>query len=244
MARAAAAHLAEGGHAQLLVTWAHGEADGDWAAPVRGWVEGLDCDALLLRYSTDDPLAYAERWNPPGQATDADALGATLDRWVAYCRERGIEALSYGALTLRRRSGPTWFAAEDAPPRIAPAQTHVERLIAAQDFLAGGRDLLYERLVLVDEHVLEQALHLDDGVFGVEAAAIRLTDGLGFQAEIDVWTAHIVAGLDGRTTVREAIAKTAGALAPEGVGERALAEAALPALRRMVELGFLVPANR
>ncbi len=243
-ARETAAHLAEGGHGHVLVTWAHGEEQADWSAPVRAWTEGTGCDALLLRYSTDDPLAYAERWNPPAQAEGRAELGETVDRWVAYCRELGIEALSYGALTLRRRDGEPWVAAEDAPPRIAPADGHVERLIAAQDFLAGGRDLLYERLVLVEEHALEQALHLDEGVFGVQAAAIRLTEGLGFQAEIDVWTAQIVASLDGRRTVREAIAETAGTLGAGDIGAEDLGRAALSPLRRMVELGFLVPPDR
>ena len=133
--------------------------------------------------------------------------------------------------------------AETAPERIEPAGSHVERLFEAQDFLAGGRDLAYERLVLVDEHVLEQALHLENGAFGVQAAAIRLTEGLGFQATIDVYTAHLIAGLDGRRTVREALAETAAALGPDGMSPDEMAGAALPTLRRMVELGFLVSAG-
>jgi hypothetical protein len=78
----------------------------------------------------------------------------------------------------------------------------------------------------------------------VQAAAIRLTEGLGFQAEIDVWTAQIVASLDGRRTVREAIAETAGTLGAGDIGAEDLGRAALSPLRRMVELGFLVPPDR
>jgi methylase of polypeptide subunit release factors len=237
--REAAAHLEEGGFAHMLATWAHGPG-GDWSAPVRAWVEGSGCDAVFLRYTSDDPLTYASRWNPPAQTPD---LPAALDRWIAYYAELGIEALDYGAVALRRREGANWVLAEDAPERIEPAGDHMERLFSAQDFLAGGRDLSYERLVLVEEHVLDQALHLDDGVFAVRAAALRLAGGLGFQAEIDVFTAHIVSRFEGKRTVREAIADTAEALAPEGVGADMLGEAALPALRRMVELGFLVPSG-
>ncbi len=237
--REAAAHVEEGGFAQLLGTWAH-EPGGDWSAPVRAWAEGSGCDLVVLRYTTDDPVTYAARWNPPAQTPD---LPETLDRWLAYYAELGIEALAYGAIALRRREGSNWVLAEDAPERIEPSEHHMERLFEAQDFLADGRDLLYERLVLVDEHVLEQALHLDDGVFGVRGAAIRLTDGLGFQAEIDVFTAHIVSRLDGKRSVREAIADTAEMLMPEGMTPEALGQAAIPALRRMVQLGFLVPSG-
>ena len=240
--REVAAHLEEGGFGHLLATWIH-EPDGDWSAPLRGWVEGLGCDAVFLRYTTDDPLRYATRWNPPAQAASPEALGANLDRWLAYYREEKIEALAYGAIALRRREGANWIFAETAPERIEPAGSHVARLFDAQDFLAGGRDLAYERLVLVDDHVLEQALHLENGAFGVQAAAIRLTEGLGFQATIDVYTAHLVAGLDGGRTVREALAETAAALGPDGMSADEMAGAALPTLRRMVELGFLVSAG-
>jgi methylase of polypeptide subunit release factors len=238
--REAAAHLEPGGFAHILVAWAH-KAEGDWAAPVRGWVERSGCDTVLLRYVSDDPLTYAARWNPPAQTPDLDEV---LDRWIAYYAELGIEAIAYGAIALRRREGANWVFAEDVPERIETASDHVEGLFELQDFLAGGRDLAYERLVLVDDHVLEQALHLEDGVFAVKGAAIRLTEGLGFQAGIDVWTAHVVTRLDGRRTVREAIADTAATLGPEGLSAEELGRAAMPALRRMVELGFLVPAGR
>ncbi len=209
--------------------------------PCARWVEGSGCDPVVLRYTTDDPLTYAARWNPPAQTPD---LPETLDRWLAYYAELGIEAIAYGAIALRRREGSSWVLAEDAPERIEPASgTTSSGLFEAQDFLADGRDLAYERLVLVDEHVLEQALHLDDGVFGVRAAAIRLTDGLGFQAEIDVFTAHIVSRLDGKRTVREAIADTAEMLGPEGMTPgSARRERRFRRSRRMVQLGFLVPA--
>jgi hypothetical protein len=43
--------------------------------------------------------------------------------------------------------------------------------------------------------------------------------------------------------VREAIADTAETLMPEGVTAEALGEAAIPALKRMVQLGFLVSSG-
>ena len=236
VAREAAAHLEEGGFAQMLATWVH-EPEGDWAAPVRAWLDGSGCDAVLLRYVSDDPLTYAGRWNPPHQTPE---LGATLDRWLEHYRALGIEAIAFGAISLRRRSGTNWVQAEDVPEQIVPAADHVERLFAAQDFLASG-DLLDARLVLVDGHVLRQALHLEDGNFQVKAAKISLDEGLGFEAGIDLYTAHLVSQLDGRRTLREAIELSAAALAPEEVSRERFAEGVIPSLRRMVELGFLVP---
>ena len=91
--REAPAHIEEGGFAHLLASWVH-DPSGDWSAPVRAWLEGSGCDALILRYVTDDPLTYAGRWNPPQQAASPEELADALDRWVAHYRELGIEAVT------------------------------------------------------------------------------------------------------------------------------------------------------
>ncbi|HSP73517.1 MAG TPA: class I SAM-dependent methyltransferase, partial [Gaiellaceae bacterium] len=86
------AHLAEGGFAHVLVSWAHDPA-GDWDAPLRAWVAGSGCDAWLLHYRTSDPLAHAAGWLRPLGEDDPAAFEAAVDRWLPYLRERGIEAI-------------------------------------------------------------------------------------------------------------------------------------------------------
>ena len=136
-----------------------------------------------------------------------------------------------------------WVLAEDAPERIEPSEHHMERLFEAQDFLAGGRDLLYERLVLVDEHQLDQALHLDDGVFGVRRRRSAWSTGSGSRPR----STSTPRTSSRASTASEPCARrspdTAETLLPEGVTPEALGEAAVPALRRMVQLGFLVPSG-
>jgi hypothetical protein len=231
LVRGAPAHLTDGGLAHMLVMWAH-EPGGDWSAPLRGWVEGSGCDAIFLRYGTDDPLTYAARFN--AEAPE-DELGATLDRWLAYYRELGIEAIASGAVIMRRREGENWVVAEDAPRRSAPAGHHVERMIEAQDFLARVPELAGERLVPAPDHVVTQSLRLDGGGFDVESTAIRLRDGLGFEASIDSAVGHLLSRLDGMRTVREAAADLS-------VDADALGTRVIPLVARMVRVGFLVPA--
>jgi hypothetical protein len=229
--RGAADHLAEGGLAYVLVTWAHGP-DGDWSAPLRAWIDGAGCDAIFLRWTSDDPLGYALRWNPPGRNQDAATLGATLDRWLAYDRELGIERLSHGVAILRRRTGENWTMAEDAPERPVPCGEHVERLLAAQDFLGGTDDLAGARLALVPGHVLETTMHVEDGAFNVLSAAIKLVDGLGFAASLDRELVQLISLLDGSRTVRDAAA-----------GSAATPDTLAPVIARLVRMGFLVPAG-
>src|SRR5262249_35357770 len=51
------AHLEPGGIGVVLISWLH-PREADWTLPVRGWLEGAGCDAMLLRYAVHAPLEY------------------------------------------------------------------------------------------------------------------------------------------------------------------------------------------
>jgi SAM-dependent methyltransferase len=220
LVRGVPAHLAPGGLAHLLVSWGH-RADEDWSAPLRRWVEGTGCDAILLRYASEDPLTHAAEWNEALRA-DPERFGAILDRWTAYCAELGIERIGWGAVVLRRRDGASWvFALTASGSRMVPAGHHLERLIAAQDAVGElGPDAV---LTLAGDHRLDRSVRLGGGVGVLERAFLRLDGGLGTRIELDPEMLEVVASLDGR---------------PLG----ALPRGALPGVRRLFELGFLVRA--
>jgi SAM-dependent methyltransferase len=233
--------LEEGGHAVALIAWVH-RRDEDPSAPVRRWVDGGGCDALLLRYSSADPLEYAAGWNRT-QTRTPESFGTALERWTAYYDELGIEVIAWGGLVLRRRStgGPNWFwHHRPASRRIGSASDQLLRLFAAQDFLhsADAHELLDARLALAGDHALEQRSRLDDGGTDGEPTVLRLDGGLCFRMEVDGPTVALLSRLDGRRSVGEAVAELAAA--SSGVEPARLAEASLPGIRRLVELGFLV----
>lgn len=218
LVRGVPAHLAPGGLAHLLVSWGH-RADEDWSAPLRRWVEATGCDAILLRYASEDPLTHAAEWNEALRG-DPERFGAALDRWTAYCAELGIERIGWGAVVLRRREGGNWvFALTGSGSRMAPAGHHLERLIAAQD--AVGELDGASVLTLADDHRLDRSVRLGGGVGVLERAFLRLDGGLGTRIELDPEMLEVVASLDGRP-----------------LGE--LPPGALPGVRRLFELGFLV----
>jgi len=227
-------HLTDGGIAHLVLSWAirAGEEPDD---AVLRWVDGLGCDALLLRYNVESPLQYAAGWN----ANDPD-VGDAVDRWLAYYEELGIDALAYGALTLRRREGRNWAHAEEvAFDRLDPAGEHVERLLRTHTYLVGiddGRDLLDGVFALAGRQRLDQTLRPQPGGFAVEGAWLALDDGLGFRAAVDGVAVELVARVDGRRTLREVVAEVASSL---DVDPGEAEQAALPVVRRMLELGFL-----
>jgi hypothetical protein len=240
--RAAADHLAEGGFAHVLVSWAH-EAGGDWAAPLRAWVEDSGCDAWLLHYRTSDPVAHAAGWLRPLGESEPGEHEESLDRWLAYLDRLGVDAVGYGAIVLRRRSiGSNWIRTDPLPlDRLEPAGPHTLRVFAAQDVLTGLGDaeLLDRPLALVEQHRLRQVLHAERGALAVEEQTLELTDGLAFAVGVDRHTASLLPHFDGQRRLREVLDRARGTfeLAPD---EQARFErAALPVVRRLLALGFL-----
>jgi hypothetical protein len=240
---AAPRFLEEGGFAHVLVSWAHG-ADGDWETPLRGWVEGSGCDAWLLHYKSEDPLTHASNWLRP-LAGSPDAFAAGLDRWVAYLRDSGIDEIAYGAVVLRRRSGPNWVRTDEIPfERLESASEHTLRVFAAADFLADSerRALLDQRLVLVVSHRVEQAVTIRDGRLEVDGQSLVLTDGLGFRAGLDRYAATLVRSLSTPRPLREVLAEGATELELDEADRERYVAAALVVATRLLELGFVVRA--
>jgi hypothetical protein len=240
----APAYLAEEGFAHVLVSWAHPPGD-EWAPPLREWVDGGGCDAWLLHHRTNDRLTHAASWLQPLGERDLPAYEEAIDRWTAHLNRLGIEAIGYGAVVLRRRSsGRAWIREDPLPlDRLEPAGDHTLRVFAAQDLLerASDAELLAARLLLTPHHRLEQHLEASEGGFVVKSQTLVLTDGLCFTVGVDRHTASLLPYLDGRP-LREALAKAATTFELAERERAAYVPAALPVVRRLLALGFLLEA--
>jgi Methyltransferase small domain len=240
----APAFLEEGGFAHFLVSWAHEQEE--WAAPLRDWVSGSGCDAWLLHFGSHDPVSHAANWLRPLAESDAGLFAEGLDRWLTHLKELGFEAIGYGAVVLRRRSGVSNWVREDVLPldRLEAAGEHTQRIFAAQDFLDGLGDdgLLRARLALADSDRFEQTLIRRDGGLAIESQTLRLVDGFGFTVGVDRYTAALVPLFDGEAALSEVLAKAASSVELDDDERERFVPAALPVVRRLLELGFLVPA--
>jgi hypothetical protein len=232
-------HLNDGGTAHVLVSWAHGASE-DWSAPLRGWVEGSGCDALLLHHSSLEPLAYANGENRM-HWRDPDAYRDALERWVASCEALGIERIGWGAIVLRKRAGASRVTAVRLSlTACGPGSDHVPRLLAAQQALErldGGDELLRARLRLAPDARLEQTIAFRDGQAVIERALVRLDGGLGLQAELDPQLPKLLSLLDAGNPVGAVLGEAAQELGDQAV------PAALSSIRLLVEHGFLLAAD-
>jgi hypothetical protein len=242
LVRRAPGYLAEGGLAELLVSWAL-PPDGDWADRLRGWVDGSGCDALALHFLTQDPLDYAALWNRHLR-WDPVAYDAAIERWVTHLHGLGIDAIGWGALVLRRRRGRNWFAPyPSSMAGIDEAGHHVERMIAAQDLLAAAADddaFLELRLRPADDHRLDQTVVLENRSGKLRRAVLRLEGGFNSEVALSRDAFQLVSQLDGRT-VADVLADIEGRL--QGVTLDELVADAVPTLKGLFELGLLVHVN-
>ena len=228
LVRRVPAYLTEGGLAHVLVSWTPEPGEDPSAAP-RRWVEGSGCDAICLRYLAFSPLGHAAQWNRT-LLGDPDAYGEALDRWVGWYREQGIEEIAWGAIVLRRRQGRNWVWAGSPPgERVVRADHHVLRILATQDFLARGPELLDERLVAAPDALLGLTFRLEGGGGVVDRALLRLDGGLAFEVGVDSPTIEVLRGLDGSRPLRDVLG-----------ADDTFAAAALPVVRRLLELGLVV----
>ena len=133
--------------------------------------------------------------------------------------------------------------------RVEQASDHVLRVFGSHDRLEGledERSLLDAHLALVEASHLEQTLVCGDGGLLLRETLLLLDEGLGSRIGLDLHTARLLPLLNGHRSLREALAERAAEM---GLGEEdaaRFADAGLPALRRLFELGFLahVPRNQ
>ena len=233
LVKAIAARLSEGGFADVLVTWVLGPGE-EWWSPLEHWIEGTGCDAVLLLEREDDPAGYAGAHAKPDEVL----------RWTSFLRDLAADRVASGAIVLRRRSrGSNWIRHEVLPAaEIGPAGDQLVRTFVNQDLLASlptDDQLLEEVLAVVEPQRIEQIWrHKDEGL-ELESARARLEWGLGFSVGVDVYTIELLARVDGRRRLRELFAEIARDSKME---EEVVSRAGLPAVRRLLELGFLARA--
>ncbi len=245
--RGAPALLREGGYCTVLCNWHHGK-DQDWSERPRQWVTNNGCDAWVLHFSTEDPLSYAANWLRPTEGQDQTHYGKLLDEWLDYHQQMGIEAISSGAVILRRRSVPTNWVQAQRIPRGHPGRGHcgeqIQRIFASYDLLQQleeENELLDYAFVLVPEHELEQRLQTRDGDWLVQSAQLKQTAGFEFTGEADRLMATVLAGCDGRRTLGELVNELAcGLNTDRGI----IIPPCLDVFRRLLQMGFLTSEQR
>ncbi|MEP7054557.1 MAG: methyltransferase [Actinomycetota bacterium] len=232
-------HLAEDGWCQLLANWVH--VDGaDWRDRVQSWLPKTGLDAWVVQREVQDPADYVEMWlRDSGEAT-GPAYHHRYAAWLDWFAAQGITAVGFGVVNLHNsgRDDPA-IVVEELTQRIEPPiGSQVLDWFARQHRLldADRRDsgLLGVRLTCPPRVRLEQIAAA--GADGWVVTGQRLLGGLGPAIEIDPIGAALVSGADGQVALWQQLEILAAAYDLD-VDE--LTAGALPAIRRLVQTGFL-----
>ncbi|WP_380169739.1 methyltransferase [Jannaschia sp. R86511] len=253
----APAHLRSGGLAQFLGNW-EDRADEPWTDRVGGWVEeaaaalaeatdGADVlDVWVVQRELADPALYAEAWISDGGRPGREEAESWYRAWLDDFADRGVEAVGFGIVTLRRRP------ADPATPPLRRLDD--ERAVipgAWRDVLAAGLtghdslgrvgaltdlDALLDTRPVLAAGVVERR-ELDPGQPDPRTVHLVDTRRRGRVVEASTALAGLVGACDGELSVGQVVAALATLLEDD---EAALRARLLPAVRDLVAEGLLV----
>jgi methylase of polypeptide subunit release factors len=224
----AAAHLAPRGYAHVLCSWivAPGE---HWAATPKRWLDSLDCNAIVLRVDQQDVVSYAVQWNA-AFAKSPEQAKSDATEWLEHYRSEGIEEIATGAIVLHAGRLPRWVHVDELVDVRGEAGFHIDRIVAGNELLARGAELMELPLQLADDVRLVRRIAPGGSV---ERTRLTVEEGLVLPGRLPDELAAILLGLDGTRT-----------LALLGREHGWTVDPHLPALRDVVARGYAVVAPR
>lgn len=243
MMREAPRHLREGGLAQMLGNWEY-RGEGDAFDRLEGWLDA-GTDAWVIERERQDPARYAETWIRDGGTREGTAeFARLLELWLEDFERRGVSAVGFGYVLLRRRDGEAapWRRLERVGGSLAASgggiAGHLAQALAAREWHAARSDaeLALESL-RVSGDVTEER-HYWPGAEDPSAMILRQGAGFGRQVELDTGLAAIVGASDGTLPIG-ALTGAIAQLLEVDAGD--LTAELMPRLRELLETGFLVP---
>ena len=236
--RSAAAVLADGGVAQLLVNWLHVRGE-DWRERVASWVSDLGVDALLLEREAQEPADYVDNWLSDAGETDEERRV----EWRRWLVDRGVEAVGFGWVVLRRGGPPHRVAVESVRQQVdQPLGNAIAQWLDRLAWLRGAtdEDLLASRLRAEDAVRLEKVSRVADGGWVTETSRLVLGSGFRWSLECDDAVAALVAGCDGSRSLDDLVTVLAAAT---GLAVDELAPAVCATVRGLLDRGLLEVAG-
>lgn len=240
--RGVGAHLEPGGVAQLLGNWE--TRDGrEGLDRVREWVQSspVPLDAWVVEREALDPLAYAELWiRDGGTAPGSPGYATLVDAWLDDFTRRGVEAIGFGYVLLRR---PV-----DGTPRLARYErlaqpigegrlgAHLAEALAAHDRTTTLDDDDLAATVLVAASDVTEARHHRPGAPDPEVIELRQGGGFARVVSVDPALAALVGACDGDLPVGALIDAIAQLLEVDATALRA---DVLPRVRELLLFGML-----
>jgi len=238
LAKQAPDFLNEDGYFQMLCEWAQVQGQ-PWQERITEWLGESGCDAWVMKGYSQDPAEYAEqRIRATVSSPNRDAQ--LYDEYMAYYRQRHVEAIDGGAIVMHRRSGHNWIQMEEISQ--TPKDPFGEAIVAtfaARDFLlahSSDDQLLTMKPKLSPDARLEQILQQEGAQWKRTALTLKLAKGFPFSLGLQPLVAEFLSAGDGSRTLAELIEALASKVPVPG--EQVQREC-LDVMRKLIERGFV-----
>lgn len=242
----AAGVLNPGGTCQFLCDWAHVHGQNP-VQRVASWFANLGCDVLIMRVSGMSTTDYARFWTRQLEDNAGpEALQQSINEWLTYYRQQGIEAMSHGHISMRKLPAgaarkPAIIFQEQKPTASGNISEQLRRILWNVDLAALDDAALAARvLVPAPELRLRQDVTPPGaaGSTGTPAAefAVLLRSGLGTTLPSSAEVGRMLLGLAPGKPLSRVIEELA---AGSGRPPAQLVGPVLAAIRKLLEHGML-----
>jgi methylase of polypeptide subunit release factors len=242
----AAGVLNPGGTCQFLCDWAHVQGQNP-AHRVASWFANLGCDVLIMRVSGMSTTDYARFWTRQLEDNAGpEALQQSINEWLNYYRQQGIEAMSHGHISMRRMPAgstrkPAVIFHEQKPTASGNISEQLRRILWNVDLgVLDDRALTARVLLPAPELRLRQDVTPPGAVGGTGTLAaefaVLLRGGLGTTLPSSAEVGRMVLALAPGKPVSRVIDELAAA------SNRPAAQLAAPvlaAIRKLLEHGMV-----
>jgi len=242
--RLGASYLEDGGYCQVMANWAQGGGQ-SWQDPLAEWFEGTGCDVLVWGAESQEASSYATTWIQQTEPGYLERFPALYEAWMSYYDREGIEAVTYGLITMRKSgSSRNWVRYVKVPKgSAAPTGEHILQRFEAQDFLevVDDQQLLEQPFRLAADVRIEQHYAPKDEGFAAMSTRLHLArDPAYYSMELDPTVTTLVMCYRGERRLRDVFKDVAAAMHVE---LDQLVPGGLIVARRLVENGFLLPSS-
>ena len=238
----AAAHLNDGGHAALLVSWLGRDEGKPDARPIQ-WIEESGCDGWVLPIWGGDPLTHAATWNDH-VAGDTEAYETALDDWTSYLAELGVNWVSEGGVLLHRHDGHEHTIRIDQVEEddLEHAGDQILRAFESRELLAqfdADEDLFDAHIAVAGPIRLELSLEPEGTGSIVMGAMVHLDEGTHPSVEVSADMIEVLAALDGAKRYGDVVEGVVASLDFTPGEAQRLRREAVETGRELLELGAL-----
>jgi hypothetical protein len=203
LAQSAPQFLEANGVFQMLAEWVEFESE-SWEQRLRPWFEESHCDVHIWRGYEFSPVEYARKRALEQGHLDPDSAAASFGERTSYLRQRRVQGIFGGLITMRRRLGQNWFWVEEMQKRpVGPVGASLRERFATRDLLESNNEqtLLAARPRLAGQARLVTEAAPRNGSWIIERSYLERKDDLPVKMGLDAVVTELAARFDGTETV-------------------------------------------